>query len=277
MEPITDGDSEVMPARRGFLLGVAAACSGGAAGTAFGYMDRNQLHRWSAAIRSHPESIPSPAPAEFSRHAARIRELQARQTRETVKQLKSKYETAIFGRVRVWDMIEKLGMCVDVSDDTLLLTSQHLHIQQIIEGMERDGVQDRDLFLVALLHDLGKVMLLTDEVPEHIVGFTEPLGEFPRGAGLENVVFQFGHDEMIYSRLKDHVPEHVAWTIRYHSASIGVLEPYLNERDRVWRDRYLAKFTPYDLGSKSSSHFPRVDMAKYRALIEDMFPQPILV
>jgi hypothetical protein len=55
------------------------------------------------------------------------------------------------------------------------------------------------------------------------------------------------------------------------------MEPYLNERERAYRDLYLKKFQVYDQGLKSFSHLPKVDMAKYRALIEDTFPQPILV
>lgn len=143
--------------------------------------------------------------------------------------------------------------------------------------MERDGINDRDLILVALLHDLGKVMLLSTEAPEHIVGYTAPIGEFPREAGLDNIVFQFGHDEMVYSRLRDYVPDHIAWTVRYHSARTGAIEPYMNQRDRTYYDRYLSRFQPYDQGSKSHAHLPRVDMAKYRALIEEVFPQPILL
>jgi hypothetical protein len=260
-------------ARRGFLLAGAAAF-GGAAGAALGYREHDRVFRW-----SHGDPVVNPAAAampEFARRTTAILKSQARQTLETVQQLKSKYESAVFGKIRVWDMIEKLGMCIDPADTSLLMTSQYVHVQQILEGMERDGIQDRDLILIALLHDLGKVMLLTAEVPEHIVGYTAPLAEFPRGVGLDHVVFQFGHDEIVYSRLKDHVPEHVAWTIRHHSASLGAIEPYLNDRERGYRDRYLAKFQKYDRTLKSHTHLPRVDMAKYRPLIEEMFPQPIL-
>jgi hypothetical protein len=255
------------PLRRGFLLGAAAATVSGIAGAVAGYEIRP------------PAPTPgsdSPHP-EFARTAAQIREAHGQQTLETVRRLKSKYESAVFGKMRIWDMVEKLGLCIDPSDDSLMLTSQYVHVQQVLEGMERDGVQDRDMILIALLHDLGKVMLLTAEVPEHIIGYNAPLGEYPRGVGLDQVVYQFGHDELIYSRLKDHVPAHIAWTIRHHGASLELMEPYLNERERAYRDLYLKKFQVYDQGLKSFSHLPKVNMAKYRALIEETFPQPILV
>jgi hypothetical protein len=83
-------------------------------------------------------------------------------------------------------------------------------------------------------------------------------------------------DEFMYSRIKDLVPEHVAWTIRYHSGRVDALRPYCNAQDLAHLDGCLARFQPFDMCRKSYRHLPRVDMAKYRALIEDMFPQPIL-
>jgi len=195
---------------------------------------------------------------------------------EDVMALRKKYQDPIFGRARVWEMIERLGMCVDASDDSLMCTSQLLHVQQILEAMEQDGVQDRDLFLVALLHDIGKVMLLAKAAPEHVVGYISPLGTPSHGIGLENVIFQFGHDEFMYSRIKDLVPERVAWTIRYHSGSVDALRPYCNAQDLAHLEGCLGLFQPFDMCRKSYRHLPRVDMAKYRALIEDMFPHPIL-
>lgn len=255
------------PLRRGFLIGTAATAVSGMAGAVAGYEIRPAA----------PTPAADPAHPEFARRAAQIREAHAKQTLETVRYLKSKYENAVFGKMRVWEMVEKLSLCIDPSDDSLLLTSQYVHVQQVLEGMERDGIQDRDMILIALLHDLGKVMLLTAEVPEHIIGYNAPIGEYPRGVGLDQVVYQFGHDEMIYSRLKDHVPAHIAWTIRHHGASLELMEPYLNATDRDYRDWYLKKFQVYDQGLKSFSHLPRVNMAKYRALIEDTFPQPIVL
>ena len=261
--------------RQGLLLGGVAA-AGALTGGALAYKRRDDVAEAWQRIRGLP-SFQGDRKIQFQRNAARIRAGQARQTRDTVKQLKARYESPVLGKMRVWDMIEKLGICTDPSDDTLMLTSQYVHVQQILEAMERDNVDDRDQLLIALLHDIGKVMLLGKEAPEHIVGYTAPIGEFPRGAGLDNVVFQFGHDEMLYSRLKDHVPDHISWAVRYHSSPISVMEPYMNQRDRDYYYRYLSRFQPYDQGSKSHTHLPRVDMNKYRALIEDLFPNPILV
>ena len=262
--------------RRGFLGG-GAALLGGLAGSLLGYEKHDDIAKVSRKV----QGLPLPPVPEFGPNAEKIREAQRAQTLDTVKFLKAKYEAPILGKARVWDLIEKLGLCIDASDDSLMLTSQYTHVQQILEGMERDGMKieqpdDRDLFLVALLHDVGKVMLLNNEAPEHVVGFTAPVGKFPPGVGLDNVVLQFGHDEVIYSRLKDIVPEHIAWTVRYHSVSTPEVEHHFNAADKAKYDRYLSRFHPYDQGTKSYSRVPHVDMAKYRALIEDTFPQPIL-
>jgi len=214
--------------------------------------------------------------AEFGRRAAAIRGAQRAQTVDDVRALRRRYLSPIFGRVRVWEMIEKLGMCVDPSDEFLRLTSQYLHVQQVLEAMEHDGVQEKNLFLVALLHDIGKVMLQAHAAPEHVVGMLTPVEEPAEGVGLANVVLQFGHDEFAYSRLKDEVPEQVAWTIRYHSAMVDDLRPYCDAGDLVHLDGCLRRFQPYDLGHKSHSHLPRIDMERYRQLIEELFPRPIL-
>lgn len=62
----------------------------------------------------------------------------------------------------------------------------------------------------------------------------------------------------------------------YHSAMVDDLRPYCDARDRSHLDDSLSRFQPYDLCHKSYSHAPRIDMEKYRVLIEDLFPQPIL-
>lgn len=261
-------DSERGVSRRDLLAGAGVTLATGGVAAGAGYVARGRVEGLNqyAALSMR----------EFATNAAAIRTAQSKQTVETVSLLRKKYQDPVFGKVRVWDMIEKLGLCIDASDNSLMLTSQYQHVQQILEGMERDGVTDRDQFLIALLHDLGKVMLLAGEAPEHVVGYISPIGTPSHGIGLENIVFQFGHDEFMYSRLKDYVPEHVAWTIRYHSALVNDIKPYCNEREAKYVDEHLARFQPYDLGMKSYSHLPRVEMAKYRALIEDLFPQPIL-
>jgi myo-inositol oxygenase len=247
--------------RRDFLIGSIAAVGGAVAG-ALAY--RELVPRDKRFAR------------EFLHHSNAILGKHYHQTSATVAALKAKYETPVFGKARVWDLIQKLSLCVDETDASLFCTSQLIHVQQVLEGIERDGIQDHDLLIAALIHDVGKVLLLTGELPENVVGLTGRISESPQAAGLDHVVFQFGHGEMVYSRFKDHVPEHLAWLLRYHGTDMADLEPFLSQKDREYRDRYLIPFHKYDGGTKSYNHLPKVQLAKYRDLIEATFPQPIL-
>lgn len=218
-----------------------------------------------------------PRVSEFDANAREIVERNRRQTKQDVQALKRKYEGEVLGKFRVWELLQKLALCVDPTDTTLQCTSQYMHVCQIVAAMEQDGELDDTMLLVALLHDLGKVALLANEAPENVVCFTRPVEESEPGVGLDNLVVQFGHDEIAYHRFKDEVPEHVAWMIRYHSTIAGRVEPYFDARDREYEDRYLSKFRRYDQGSKSPSSLPSPPhLERFRDFVETRFPQPIL-
>jgi hypothetical protein len=52
-------------------------------------------------------------------------------------------------------------------------------------------------------------------------------------------------------------------------------QPYMDKRDLAYAEKYLRPFARYD-GDKSSTRLPQLDLRRYRAMIEDMFPHPIL-
>ncbi|MBV8281968.1 MAG: hypothetical protein JO347_07890, partial [Candidatus Eremiobacteraeota bacterium] len=128
----------------------------------------------------------------------------------------------------------------------------------------------------ALVHDIGKLLLLEREEPENVTCMNAPIGEYSRGAGLDNCVLQWNHDEFAYSRLNGNVPDHIAWLIRYHSIDVDRCEPLMDERDREYATRYLRPFQKYDQGSKSAFRLPTKTLTDYRELIETLFPKPIL-
>lgn len=249
------------------LIGATSALAGGVIG--------HQV-RPAAARDGHPPRE-APGTAEFRARAKEIARRQRAQTRATVERLVAKYERPIFGRVRVWDLIEKLALCIDPTDQSLKCASQHLHVCQMLAAMERDGVTDESLVLAALVHDLGKVALLAGEVPEHVVCYIAPVEAREPAAGLASVLFRFGHDEIAYMRLKDHVPDEVAWLIRYHSMTVAKARPYMDARDLEYEARYLRTFSKYDGGSKSPAFLPvPATLERYRDRIERTFPSPIL-
>ena len=236
-----------------------------------------------------PEPVPAPDPApnpeativshdpkaDFWSRAQPIERRHLAQTEAAVAALRAKYEAPIIGDVRVWDQIERLALCIDPSDSRLYNTSQLVHLLQVIEGMAHDGIVDPDLILAALVHDIGKVLLLTDEDPANIVCTNTVIAAPGPGCGLDACTFQWNHDEFGWSRLKDHVPDHVAWLVRYHSIDMDQAEPYFDQRDHEWAERYLRVFARYDHDTKSAHLRPSIELRSYRDLIEDTFPDPI--
>ena len=213
---------------------------------------------------------------QFLDRARIIYEHHLDQTEDLVSALQKKYERPVFGRVRVWSLMERLALCVDPSDSTLFCVSQLVHALQVVDGMERDGIQDKHLLVAGLIHDLGKLLLLTGEAPEHVVCVNTPVGRYGEGVGLANCVFQWNHDQFVYSRFKDWVPDHIAWLLRYHSVFLPACEHLMDERDRLYMQRYLRVFERYDTGTKSPYHLPKNGIEQYRTLIEEAFPEPIV-
>lgn len=214
--------------------------------------------------------------ARFEDDALHITLLHRAQTLDSVARLRRKYETPLFGRVETWSLIERLGRCIDPTDLRLAGVSQHLHVCQVLEAMEADGVKDEIMLLAALVHDIGKVLLVTGESPENVVCFNDPIGEYAPGVGLDQCVMQWNHDEFAHSRLRDHVPDAVAWLIRYHSIRLKACEPLMDARDRAYTDRYLRRFQHYDQESKSMYVLPRKRIEDYRPLLEKFLPRQLI-
>lgn len=190
--------------------------------------------------------------------------------------LRRKYDAPLLGRVSVWSLVEKLAQCVDPTDMRLYSASQQLHVLQIIAGMEADNLVNEEFILAALVHDLGKVLLLTDEAPENVVCFNEPIGTFEAGIGLDNCTLQWNHDEFAYSRLKHYVPDGIAWLVRYHSIVRASCAPYMNARDREYAARYLDVFERYDHGTKSPYFLPQRRIDDYRHVLDAWLPKTIV-
>jgi hypothetical protein len=227
-----------------------------------------------------PVAPPPPRSTERAAFQAEARAIVRRhraQTLDTVTALRRKYERPVLGRVETWSLLERLAACVDPTDESLFGVSQQFHVLQVLGAMEADGVTDPDLLAAALIHDVGKVLLLTGEAPENAVCLNEPIGEYPAGVGLDHCVFQWNHDEFGYSRLRDQVSDVVAWIVRYHSLEPDQCAPLMNARDRDLADRYLRPFRRYDQGSKTPFQLPRKRLDDYRDLATALLPRTLVV
>jgi predicted HD phosphohydrolase len=240
-------------------------------------------HQWQVASGSPPRRSTPPIPSEpellrdYRQRAAAIEARHAAQTMETVAVLRRKYAEPLLGRVRPWTLVEKLAECIDPTDCRLFGASQQLHALQIIDAMEAEGTATEEWLLVALLHDIGKVMLLAGEAPENVVCMNRPIAASEPGCGLERCTFQWNHDEFAYTRLKNHLPDGLAWLVRYHSILPESCERYMDARDREYCERYLRPFARYDHGTKTPMYLPQRRIEDYRGIVERALPREIVV
>ncbi len=217
------------------------------------------------------------AKAIYERHEA--------QTEADVRRLRAKYkESVTFRDVRVSDIVLRLRTVYDTTDHILYAVDQLTHALQCYEMMRNEGVADRDMLALAFVHDIGKAWAQEEEEPVHNVMCCNRLvpGDYAPGCGLDELLFNFGHDEIAYMKLKDHVPEKVAFVLRYHSCRLVApnsgglksVERYVSERDRE-HFPFLERFLRYDLASKDPFHVPDVPVAEVRSLLDGYFPTPV--
>lgn len=224
-----------------------------------------------------------------------------KQTVEYVKQMLDIYCKHFYSRkMNIWDAIFKLDKIVDESDPDMNL-SQMNHAFQTAEGMKKLYPDNEELHLIALLHDLGKVLLLPEfgNLPQwSVVGDTYPVGckfsdkivfsEFFKynsdfndfqyntqygiykpNCGLDNVLFSFSHDEYFYQFCKHNdclISDNYLKVIRYHSAYVihkeNDYEYLMNKDDYIIRD-LCKQFSTLDLYTKDNNN---------KLIIKDLFP-----
>lgn len=200
-------------------------------------------------------------------------------------------------KMGVWEALEFLNTLIDDSDpDTDL--SQIEHLLQTSEAIRKDG-HPRWFVLAGLMHDLGKVLCLFGEPQWAVVGDTFPVGcawseqiVFPEffaanpdaavpelqtkygiyspNCGLDKVHLSWGHDEYIYTVLKNYLPEPALYMLRYHSFYAahrhGAYDYLMTDHDREMFD-WVRKFNPYDLYSKGRE---RPVLAEVKPYYEDL-------
>lgn len=205
----------------------------------------------------------------FYEEAKIIQEKHKKQSSQLVIDLNNKYKNNfIYNPRNLWEFIEGLKHVVDPTDKQLMYTNQFIHTMQVVEH-----IKDEELLVVGLIHDLGKLLLLTDEKPENIVCENWVILGKPK-AGLDNCICNWNHDEFAYMRFKDKLPYHMSWLIRYHSLKLPDNTIYMSEKDLQLSDKYLQDFRKFDRRTKCDKE-PKIDYDKYIKIIEKWFPEPI--
>ncbi|KAJ1438013.1 Inositol oxygenase [Sesbania bispinosa] len=223
-----------------------------------------------------------------------------------VKRMREEYQKLNKAEMGIWECCELLNEVVDDSDPDLD-EPQIQHLLQSAEAIRKDYPDEDWLHLTALIHDLGKILLLPKfgELPQWaVVGDTFPLGcafdeanvhhkyfkdnpdskcpaystkngIYTEGCGLDNVTMSWGHDDYMYMVAKENgttLPSAALFIIRYHSFyplhKEGAYTHLMNEED-VENLKWLHIFNKYDLYSKSKV---LIDVEKvkpyYQSLIE---------
>jgi inositol oxygenase len=229
-----------------------------------------------------------------------------RQTLDFVLGKKAEYGKFDKAELGIWEAIEFLNTLVDDSDPDIDL-SQVDHALQTAEAIRLDG-HPRWFILTGFIHDLGKVLCLFGEPQWAVVGDTFPVGcaysdrivyadlfqenpdfrnpvyqtpagIYQEGCGLDALHLSWGHDEYLYSVVKDYLPQEALWMIRYHSCypihREGAYKHLMNEKDQEIV-KWVRAFNPYDLYSKCDVR-PDLKELKpfYEDLIEEFFPPRI--
>ncbi|GLT98627.1 hypothetical protein SLE2022_161240 [Rubroshorea leprosula] len=232
------------------------------------------------------------------------------QTHDFVKRMREEYSKLNRMEMSIWECCELLNEVVDDSDPDLD-EPQIQHLLQSAEAIRKDYPDEDWLHLTALIHDLGKVLLLPQfgGLPQWaVVGDTFPLGcafdeanihykyfkenpdfnnpayntkngIYSEGCGLDNVMISWGHDDYMCLVAKENgttLPSAGLFIIRYHSFyplhKEGAHMHLLNDQDKEDL-KWLKIFNKYDLYSKSKV---LIDVEKvkpyYLSLIEKYFP-----
>ena len=147
---------------------------------------------------------------------------------------------------------------------------------QVFEGMLLSGAEEWQL-LVALLHDTGKTLSLTGEPDEHVDGSNLVLDCPYEGAGLDNCLLTYSHDEFGYMKLDSvlhaDLPfrEEILYAVRFHSLH-EVEDKWLSEKDRRMFPWLFRVFHVFDHGTKNPARIPNLQIFhKARDLIGKYF------
>ncbi len=222
-----------------------------------------------------PDEVESRHKDLFIQEAKLIYERHLQQTEEEVKRLNLKYKTHRIGSKPMFDHLQSLSSVVDPSDPMLGCLSQLTHVLQVAEAMRVDGFSN-DWLVLALVHDLGKLLLLENEAPENVVGPNSVISG-SIGEGLDQSVFTWGHDEWAYQRLAQYLSEEMAWVLRCHSLRFDQCLDYLSDTDKRRYDELLLIFRSYDLSTKSMYFKPKWQLEDYRDLLEAYFSGNVLL
>jgi len=186
--------------------------------------------------------------------------------------------TILYGEIDPWDLFLELGKVIDFTDNKLIGTSQYFHALRTFHSMLEDGVRDESLLFLALMHDIGKVLVLFGE-EQHNVMCSTFIIDSPDG-NFENLAISWNHDEFAYQKFKSYLDQPTLWAIRYHSLNELFSEkefPYTLRSAHEKQGHELATvLNKHDKGSKGLLYNPRINETLAKEIIYRFLPNPIV-
>lgn len=211
------------------------------------------------------------------------REMHENQDLEYVKNKYSQYEKLDNCKMSMKIALSLLDNFIDPSDPDLDVPNS-IHAYQTAERIRKNQPENKELQIVGLIHDLGKVLFSLEEPPWAVVGDTyvvgcdfpksivcydslkknkdfgkyDKLGIYEKECGLDKLYITFGHDEYLYRVLKLNKDKHKLSQksmdiIRYHSFypwhTENEYQYFMKESDKEIL-KNVNEFNNFDLYSK---------------------------
>ncbi len=231
------------------------------------------------------------------------RDMHINQTLELSKSKNQKYSKMNHAKMSIKKALSLLDSFIDPSDPDLDIPNS-IHAYQTAERIRRKFPDDKELQIVGLIHDLGKVLFTFGEPSWAVVGDTYVLGcKFPTSivyyetlkespefnkydkngiykekCGIDNLVLSYGHDEYLFSVLKNNKNHKISSKyldiIRYHSFypwhSEGEYKQFMIKKDYQTLEN-VKQFNNFDLYSKEDSTEITPEIKDYYNKIIDEF------
>ena len=226
---------------------------------------------------------------------------------------KEKYSKMNNMKMKINDVLKIMDNFIDPSDPDLDEPNS-VHAYQTAERIRKELPDNKELQIIGLIHDLGKILFLFNEPNWSIVGDTfvvgckipnnvvyydilkdivmehpdynnSDMGIYEYGCGLDKLNITFGHDEYLYQVLqqnndKHRLSEKYMNIIRYHSFypwhTGGNYYCFMKEKDKgILKD--VNNFNQFDLYSKEEKDFQITDEMKqyYANLLNEYFPNEL--